>query len=143
MEENNEGMRELFIPQLNEFTELQKQTHKIHVEYILSLSKWQKNLLEENEKLKERWKSAVKPGWVDDKPFRVYIEEQLSACKTFEQEVKKLRIVFGDHIEDTNFMLGKISNHWGGYVESIGVRYLLDYLRKHYNTCLLYTSRCV
>jgi hypothetical protein len=134
MEETKDSMREIFIPQLNEFTELQKQTHKVHVEYIMSLSKWQNNLLEQNQKLKERWKTMTKPALVNDKEYKAFIDEQLAICNIFAQEIKKLRVVFGDHIEDTNFMLGKISNHWGGYVESIGVRYLVDYLRKQYGT---------
>lgn len=126
------AMKEVFLPQLNEFTELLKETRKIHTDYIIQLSDWQKELLHQNQKLIISWQMADKPPLMNDSAFKAFIQEQLTYCKDFEKKVKAFRVVYSDHIEDTNFMIGKLSNHWGGYIESIGVLYLLNSLRKQF-----------
>jgi hypothetical protein len=127
-----EIMHEQFVPQLNEFIELLKKTQTMHVDYIVKLSDLQKELRYENEKLKKSWQLEDKPVLVNEGEFLEFIQKQVQYCQDLEKQLKLFRGFYKDHIEDTNLMLGRVSNHWGGYIESIGVQYLLNYLRKNH-----------
>ena len=118
-------MQEAFIPQLNEFTELLKSVHGIHAAYIKELAAWQKEIREEHAMLAD---TGLLPNDAGSAALQLYKERHAD----FEKSMKAFRTIFQQQIDDTNIMLGRISGHWGGYIESIGVQYMLNMLRKEH-----------
>ncbi len=124
---------EQFIPQLNEFSERLKEMRSAHAEHIVTLGGMQKEL-QQNQKIMIaglRLEAEGNPIAEATIP-RQTIEQFMADCATFEGEVKKLRTIFQQHIDDANIALGGISGLWGGYIENIGVQYMLNSLRKDY-----------
>ena len=49
-----------------------------------------------------------------------------------ENQAKTFGAIFQNAIDDTNFQLGMLGTHWGGYLEQIGVQFMLNTLRADY-----------
>lgn len=122
-----EAMKETFIPALNAFTELLKESYKIHADHIVQLGEMQKHLLAENTRMKQHAELTLEQGRTDN-----LTKDLINYCTAFEKSAKAYRGIFQSHVDDTNFMLGSISSHWGGYIEKLGVQILLNLLRKDY-----------
>lgn len=126
-------MTEQFVPQLNEFTELLKEMRNAHAAHIVTLSAMQKDL-QQNQKIMIaglRLESEGNPIAEATIP-RKTIEQFMEDCHTFEEKMKVFRTIFQKQIDDTNIALGGISGLWGGYIENIGVQYMLNSLRKDF-----------
>lgn len=125
-------MNEEFIPKMNEFIELLKETSRLHAENITRLSAFQNELSTENERLTKAIKKQQLE--MDDKGYKLshLLEHQLKACAEFKEAVNESRAAFQHLINDTNQQLGKFSSYWGGYIETIGVFYMLNTLKKEY-----------
>ncbi|OFX42836.1 MAG: hypothetical protein A2046_03670 [Bacteroidetes bacterium GWA2_30_7] len=129
-----EEMNKTFLPRLNDFSELFKEVQKQHVQHIMNLSEQQKLLKENISDIKTELKALTILQKLNDKEaehFQKYTEIE-NKIQTFEKHIAAFRVVYQQYINDTNFMLGKISCHWGGYIEQIGVEFILNLLRKEY-----------
>ncbi len=125
-------MEEEFVPRINTFIEMHKEARKMHADYIVTLSDWQKSLIHENKNLKAELQVLNKPEAVSDTLFKMLIENQVLKNEDFEGAMTEFRTAYNGYIHDANLALGRLSNHWGGYIESVGVEYLLNMLRKEF-----------
>jgi len=118
-------MQEKFIPRLNRFSELLKETYSFHIENILRLDAVQKDLLAAKNRLQDQEQlTAVLPD--------TSVAKYLAECSDFEKSIKAWQTLFHKHITDTNLQLGLLSSHWGGYIEHIGVQFMLGTLKREY-----------
>jgi hypothetical protein len=128
-----ENPNELFTNRLGAFIELLKDTQKRHAEYTLRLGEWQKNMLDENSRMQRLAAVKLELNEVSDyDQQQEFFQQQIEDAKEFEKAAKAFRTIFQRHIDDTNFQLGMYSSHWGGYIEGLGVQYMLNTLRKEH-----------
>ena len=127
-------MGKTFIPRLNEFTEMLKDVNKQHANNIVSVGEQLKHLNHSIEIMKTELKAVKIFQKINNKEKELTdpYEKLEENIKIFEQHIKAYRSIFQNHISDTNQMLGRISGHWGGYVEQVGVEYILNLLRENY-----------
>jgi hypothetical protein len=123
-----ENTNDIFLSRLGAFIELLKDTQKIHMEHILRLGEWQKELLDENTRMQKM--AAVKMELSQAPAEQEFFRQQIEGAKQFDKAARAFRTVFQEHIDDTNFQLGMYSTHWGGYIEGLGVQYMLTTLRR-------------
>ncbi|TKC57612.1 hypothetical protein FBD94_20245 [Pedobacter hiemivivus] len=129
MEETNN----IFPAKLNAFTELLKSTQKSHVTHLLQMVDWQKSLKNTHQTLLKLLNQPDIPtALADNKELQNLIPDYKQEVLDFEESAKAFRVLFNQHINDTNYQLGMFSSHWGSYIESLGVQYMLNYLRKHH-----------
>lgn len=124
-------MTEQFLPELSLLSEKIKEANRAHAEHIVTLGAMQKELLQDQKIMLAQLRLEAEANPVGAEPaFRKKTEEFMEACEDFENAMKAFRKSFQQQIDDTNFALGSISNLWGGYIENIGVQYMLNSLRK-------------
>lgn len=123
-------MKESFIPRLNEFTELLKAAHALHADNIKRLGAWQKELYDENEKLRQQLKSQYAEHQYRNPAGTNAIAKQLSYTNSFKEASKEGREYFQQLLQDTNEQLGSFSSHWGSYIEALGVQFMLGELKR-------------
>lgn len=121
-----------FVPRLNDFTEKLKEIQKIHDQHILNLKEQQQFLVEDIKDLRKDLKIESKRQELNNFKLEKYppytkLENKIHA---FEKQVSIYRTIYKDYINDTNLLLGRISNHWSGYIEQVGVDYIMTVLRK-------------
>lgn len=130
-----EEMNKSFVPRLNDFTEKMKEVQKLHVQHILELSEQQKILRECVADMRKDMQIECKTQEINNniniREYPAYIEME-NKLITFEKHIAEFRTNYQNYINDSNFMLGRTSNHWGGYIEQVGVEYILNLLRKEY-----------
>ena len=126
-----ENPNEIFITRLSAFMEMLKDTHKVHVEHIVRLGEWQKKLMDENTQIQKQAAIELELSKMPGYPQPVeFFQQQIEDAREFEKAAKAFRTIFQQHIDDTNFQLGMYSTHWGGYIEALGVQYMLTTLRR-------------
>ena len=128
-------MEKTFLPRLNDFSEKLKEVHKIQANHIISLSDQLKIIKELVADLRQEMKlNNARLKLLDQAPPAIekYYNEINGKIHEFELNAKEFRSIFQSYISDTNIMLGKISGHWGGYIEQVGVEYVLNLLRKDF-----------
>jgi hypothetical protein len=122
-----------FTKKLNAFSEMLKETHHLHAENIVRLGKMQKELAAANKILMD---NLTLPTMEESEDLiqkqKLLIQEQVRLCKSFEITCKTQRPIFQQFIDDTNLQLGMFSSHWGGYIEWLGVQYMLATLKRDY-----------
>jgi hypothetical protein len=126
-----EEMNERFVPRINRFIELLKEARQMHAAHIMRLKNWQIELKRENNLLINQLKTEIEEEtYIADKEL-IYTKmlNNLTYCKDFEKYVNSFRGTFQEYIDDLNVGLGTLSNHWGGYIETLGVQYMLHTLR--------------
>lgn len=123
-------MRENFIPRLNEFTELLKLAYARHAETIVELGDMQKELLDKNGKLREDLKALYDVKKYSDPQVANRLANLLTYTSCWRASVTEERQAFQLFIRRTNEQLGSFSSHWGSYLESLGVQYMLNSLKK-------------
>ena len=125
-------MKEHFVPRINEFIDLVRQTNKEQAKHIVELGNWLTHLTNEFKVLTYEMQSnelfEIAKGDLYDPKTTLYLQKS----KEFEHHIRAFRAVFQQHIKDTNYQMGMFSSHWGGYIEQIGTLYLLNLLRKEY-----------
>jgi Archaea bacterial proteins of unknown function len=128
-----ENMTTDFIPRLNDFSELMKLNNRLHAEHIVKLGNALKNLRSEYLLLKQQVGEDLKSKEVvNNRALHAEMTQFLAYCTEFEKQSKIFRELFQQSINATNLQLGMISSHWGGYLEQIGVQYMLNVLKKEY-----------
>jgi hypothetical protein len=128
-----QSTNESFTRRLGLFIELLKDTQESHVEHMLYLSKWQKDLIDENKQMAQMISKEMESGKVqDNRDLQALFQQEMAHVREFENAAKAFRTIFQHHIDDTNFQLGMYSSHWGGYIETLGVQYMLNSLRKDF-----------
>lgn len=126
-----DNMTRDFIPRLNAFTELMKDSNHAHAEHIIRMGEQLKTLKSEYELLKKQLSDDIKSKPVlGNRSFHTEMSEFLTYCNEFERHFKAFRTLFQQSISDTNLQLGTLSSHWSGYLEQMGVQYMLHTLRK-------------
>jgi hypothetical protein len=119
---------ENFIPALQNFTQLVKQARQEHAHFLTDFIKKLHNL---KELIKEEEEQTLQN--IDTGDTALQTKCRLAFVE-FLKTRHDFRGQFKNFIDDTNFMLGKFTNHWGGYIEQMGVVYMLNLLRKEYST---------
>lgn len=133
-----EEMNELFIPRMNRFIELFSNASKMHAEHVRRLQYWQRELNKENKQMIGELQHGMSEAHMaDEKSIYEKMQDYLAYCNDFEEYAKSLRGIFQEYINDCNHGLGTLGNHWGRYVELLGVQYMLHKLRKY---CGIHTS---
>jgi hypothetical protein len=117
-----ENKEKLIISKFNEFTQLFKEVTKFHSEHIVKLSQQQLLILNFHKYLK----SKVPIDLPDIKDREEFFKE----AKEFEKQLKAVRILFNNLIDDANKTLGAFSSHWGSYIEQVAVDHFLQKMRK-------------
>ncbi|MFM2224170.1 MAG: hypothetical protein RJA07_372 [Bacteroidota bacterium] len=129
-----ENMTENFIPKLNAFTELLKEVNQQQINHAKELSNWLKDLKIECDLMKKQLELQVvlNPDIANTPQFQALNNEYINHCKEFEKHIAAFRVIFQNSIDDTNFQLGMLGTHWGGYIEQIGVQFMLNTLRSEH-----------
>ena len=129
-----EQMNEVFVPKLNAFIELLKETQQIHVDHLMLLSRWQLALRDGGSELEKVLRFSLMNDALTEEASNAIagLTANHQNVALFEKSLKAYREIYRQHIEDTNFQLGMFSTHWGGYIENLGVQYMLNSLRKEY-----------
>lgn len=121
-----EKMDTAFLPLLNKFSELLKQGHTQQAKHVVAITNRLKELTKEYEAIKADTLATMETNSVPP-PANF-----MNACENFIENRRIFFEKFQAFIDQANFMLGKFSNHWGGYIEQMGVEYMLNLLRKDY-----------
>jgi len=129
-----EEMYKTFIPNLNEFSKMFKEIQSLHVKHIVDLSEQQKFIREDLKDLRkdleiESKKQQLNDVNIEQTPKYIEIENKI---QTSEKHIAAFRQIYQQYIKDTNTLLGRVSNHWGGYIEQVGVEFILNILRNDY-----------
>lgn len=117
-------MNESFIPRLNAFSEKLKEVSGYHEDQLIALTKGLQLIRSQHAQLTNNkrpipQRAAVSPQW----------QEFIKASQEFERSAQAYHHLLQQHIRDTNVELGLFGNHWGGYIETKGVEFLLNWLR--------------
>lgn len=126
------AMKEDFVPRLNEFTELMKEAYALHADNIKRLGNWQKEIYDENQKLREELKQLHQVHQYKNSAGANSIAKQLSLTAAFKEAARESRTAFQEMVEISNKHLGGLSSHWGSFLETFAVQYLLNTLKREY-----------
>ncbi len=125
-----EEMQSHFIPRLNEFSELMRTVNRLHGKHIVETG-------EQIKQLKHQFEMNAKEIYLnhpvgDNKELKEEYQLFLQKTKELQDHFKAFRVIFQNHVNDTNFQLGMFSTFWGSYIEQKGVEYMLQSLRRDY-----------
>ena len=128
-----EIINEIFVPRINRFIELFKDASYMQGQQIMRLRNWQAELKKENNLLIAQLRTGIKEARIAKEEL-IYRDmlDILKYCEDFEKNAKPIRDTFQKYINDLNYGLGTLSSHWGGYVEKLGVQFMLNTLRKDF-----------
>lgn len=137
-------MKENFVPRLNEFTELLKSVYAMHAENIVKLGKVQKDLRAQNDKLREEIKKTRELKQYNEKQMNRQLSQLYNLSSVWQGAMGEQRKAFQYFIHRTNEQLGSFSSHWGSYLETLGVQYMLNTLKKDFgmHTSIQKFKRC-
>jgi hypothetical protein len=122
------NMTEKFVPTLNQFTVLLKQNYALHLEHIRHLELNANALISQLKTTIE----VVKENDTTEINQLLNVPDYVGHLKILQRQINDTKQDYWTYIKATNTMLGSFSNHWGGYIENIGVQYLLNLLRMEY-----------
>lgn len=129
-----EEINELFVPRANRFIKLLNEATQMQSQHIKQLKECQRELSRENKLLIAELKTGIKEARRGNDEFTMYRKmlENMTYCKDLEQYITSLQEAFQKYTKDLNIGLGTLSSHWGGYVEKLGVQFMLSMLKKDF-----------
>ncbi|MBL7729928.1 MAG: hypothetical protein JNM88_02030 [Chitinophagaceae bacterium] len=125
-------MKEDFVPRLNEFTEMLKETYSLHAENIRRLGDWQKELADQAEMVKNELREMYQVHQPRHSSAVTTLAQQLAYTNAFKEAAREERSAFQQLVQQTNEHLGRLSSFWGSHIEALGVQHMLNTLKKHY-----------
>jgi hypothetical protein len=130
----HEEINERFVPFVNRFIELFKEARQMHATHIIQIKYWQKELKRDNDLLIDQLITGIEEeAYIADREALLKkMLDNLTYCEDFKKYADSFRGIFKKYIDDLNIGLGTLSNHWGGYIETLGVQYMLNTLRKDF-----------
>jgi hypothetical protein len=126
-------MTQSFLPKLNAFTEQLKEAHLQHAAHVEELTALLKDLKLENDLMRKHIEvqSVLNPASITEQ-FKAQMQQHLENLGRLENHAKTFGTIFQNVIDDTNLQLGMLATHWGGYLEQIGVHFMLNTLKADY-----------
>jgi hypothetical protein len=120
-----------FDAYLNRFSTQLKEMTVSHVKYIRKMGEWQGELRKSTTQLLKDIESEVQyqEGYNNNEAVQTLLTYGALTLQ-LEKASKTFHGIFQQHIDETNKIFGAFSGHWGSYIESVGVLYTLNYLRK-------------
>ncbi|RAJ81968.1 hypothetical protein CLV59_104193 [Chitinophaga dinghuensis] len=123
---------EVFIPQLQGFSQILESIHQLHSEHVTVMHQWQTYLQSECHHLVVQMDAGLNALPVNSKYYESMLTN-LSHAMEFQEAVDTLRNVLHDYEADTNKTLGIFTTHWREFASLKAVEYLTDYLREEHN----------
>jgi hypothetical protein len=128
-------MQTPFIKKLNELIELHKIATKSHIEFVKELSTIFNDIRAEIKLSLQSFQTKEPKQKLDLNNDA--LPEHIKTYLEFKEINKNYQKDFGQLIDQTNTVLGAISNHWGSYLEDLAVKRCIVYLKQDWqvHTC--------